>query len=187
MFTDFDSIKKLWLPWQTKWNFKQFFKNFLQWNCFLDFEMISQECALGDLFKVFAKFWSVKKNALVNGGFYTDMKKFLQNPLLWNGWSDFEIISQEFSLGDPFQKQAAKFWSINKHGFGEWGLLELYRLEEILKNSSSLKLLVRFWNNFTVVPWMTFFKYCSLNFDPSTNMAVVNGGLLALYGHEEIL
>ena len=42
--------------------------------------------------------------ALVNGGFlyYTDMKKFLKNPLLKNCWSDFEIISQECSLGDPF-------------------------------------------------------------------------------------
>ena len=63
--------------------------------------------------------------ALVNGGFlhYMDMKKFLKNPLLRNCWSDFEIISQECFLGDPFQK-------------------------------------------------------CSLNFDPSVNMALVNGGFL---------
>ena len=35
--------------------------------------------------------------ALVNGGFllYTDMKKFLNNLVLRNCWSDFEIISQE--------------------------------------------------------------------------------------------
>ena len=35
--------------------------------------------------------------ALVNGGFlhYADMKKFLQNLLLRNRWSDFEIILQE--------------------------------------------------------------------------------------------
>ena len=34
---------------------------------------------------------------LVNGGFLlcTDMKKFLKNLVLRNGWSDFEIISQE--------------------------------------------------------------------------------------------
>ena len=62
--------------------------------------------------------------ALVNGGFlhYTDMKKFLKN-LLRNRWSDFEIISQECSLGDPFQN-------------------------------------------------------CLRNFDPSLNMALVNGGFL---------
>ena len=43
--------------------------------------------------------------ALVNGGFlhYMDMKKFLKNHLLLNCWSDFEIISQECCLGDPFQ------------------------------------------------------------------------------------
>ena len=42
--------------------------------------------------------------ALVNGGFlhYTDMKKFMKN--LRNRWSDFEIISQECFLDDPFQK-----------------------------------------------------------------------------------
>ena len=41
--------------------------------------------------------------ALVNGGFlhYRDMKKFLKNLLLRNCWSDFEIISQECSFGDP--------------------------------------------------------------------------------------
>ena len=49
--------------------------------------------------------------ALVNGGFLhdMDMKKFLKNLLLQNRLSDFEIISQECSLGDPFQKLFAKF------------------------------------------------------------------------------
>ena len=28
------------------------------------------------------------------------------------------------------------------------------------------------------VPWVTLFKYCSRNFDPSLNMALVNGGFL---------
>ena len=49
--------------------------------------------------------------ALVNGGFlhYMDMKKFLKNFFLQNRLSDFEIISRECSLGDPFQKLIAKF------------------------------------------------------------------------------
>ena len=69
---------------------------------------------------------------LVNGGFshYRDMKKFLKN-LLRNCSSDFEIISQECSLGDPFQKLFAKFLSVYKYGSGEWGLFALYRHEEI--------------------------------------------------------
>ena len=37
------------------------------------------------------------------------MKDFLKNLLLRNCWSDFEIISQECSFGDPFQKLCAKF------------------------------------------------------------------------------
>ena len=47
--------------------------------------------------------------ALENGGFlhYTDMKISLKN--LRNRWSDFEIISQKCSLGDPFQNLFAKF------------------------------------------------------------------------------
>ena len=81
--------------------------------------------------------------ALVNGGFlhYRNMKKFLKN--LRNCWSDFEIISQECSLGDPFQKVYAKFRSLHKHGSGELGLLALKGREKILKKSSP-KLLVRF-------------------------------------------
>ena len=65
--------------------------------------------------------------ALVNGDFlhYRDMKKFLKNLFLRKCWSDFEIISQECSLGDPFQKLFAKFLSDHKHGSGEWGLLAL--------------------------------------------------------------
>ena len=70
--------------------------------------------------------------ALVNGGFllYTDMTYFLKN-LLWNCWSGCEIISQECSLGDPFQIVLAKFESVDKHGSGEWGLFALYGHEEI--------------------------------------------------------
>ena len=67
--------------------------------------------------------------ALVNGGFfhYMDMKKFLKNLLLRDRWSDFEIISQECSLGDLFQKLFAKFWSAKNHGSDELGLLALYK------------------------------------------------------------
>ena len=83
--------------------------------------------------------------ALVNGGFlhYMDMKKFLKNLLLRNLWLDFEMISQECSFGDSFQKLFAKFLSIHKHGSGELGLLALYGHEEILKKSSSPKVHVR--------------------------------------------
>ena len=107
--------------------------------------------------------------ALVNGEFLynTDMKKLLNNLLLWNRWSGFEIISQECSLGGPLQKLFVKFWSVQKHGSGEWGLLGH---EDNLKN-----LLLRiFWSDFEIisqdVPWATLFKNCLWNFDSSINM-----------------
>ena len=85
---------------------KKFLKNLLLRNRWSDFEIISQECSLGD-----PNFDPSINMALVNGGFshYMDMKKFLKNLLLRNHWSDFEIILQECSLGDPFQKLFAKF------------------------------------------------------------------------------
>ena len=101
--------------------------------------------------KLFVKFWFVKNCGSGEWGLLalSEMKEFLKNLLLWNRWSDFEIISQICSLGDPFQKLLAKFWLVKKHGSGEWGLLALKGNEEILKKFSSLKPLVRFWNNFS--------------------------------------
>ena len=131
---------------------KKFLKNFLLRNCWSDFEIISQECSLGDPFqKLIAKFWSVYKYSSGEWRLFAlyGMKKFLKNFFLQNRISDFEIISQECSLGDPFQKLMAKLWSVYKYGSGEWGLFALYRHEEILKKSCSQKPLVRFWNNFT--------------------------------------
>ena len=132
---------------------KKFLKNLLLQNRWSNFEIILQECSLGDPFqKLCAKFWSAKKHGSDEFGLfalYRDMEKFLKNLFLQNCWSDFEIISQECSFGDPFQKLFAKFWSVHKHGSGEWGLLALYGHEEILRKSFSPKLLVRFWNNFT--------------------------------------
>ena len=90
---------------------KKFLKKILLRNCRSDFEIISQECSLGDLFQNFSQNFDLSINmALVNGGFlhYMDMKKFLKNFFLQNRLSDFEIISQECSLGDPFQKSDGK-------------------------------------------------------------------------------
>ena len=83
--------------------------------------------------------------ALVNGGFlhYMDMKKLLKNFSLQNRLSDFEIISQECSLGDPFQKLQNFDLSINM-ALVNGRLFALYRHEEILKESCSHKPLVRF-------------------------------------------
>ena len=72
--------------------------------------------------------------ALVNGGLlqYIDMKKFLKN-LLRNRWSDFQIISQECTLGDPFQKLFAKFDPSINMALVNGGFLHYRDMEKFIK------------------------------------------------------
>ena len=68
-----------------------------------------QECSFGSpLQKVFTEFDSIK-NSSCHGNEIEFFKQFFKNLLLWNRWSDFEIISQECSFGDPFQKLFREF------------------------------------------------------------------------------
>ena len=87
--------------------------------------------------------------ALVNGGFfhYMDMKKFLKNFLPQNRLSDFEITSQECSLGDPFQKLITKLCFVYKYGSGEWGFLFYTDMKKFLKNL----VLRNRWSNFEII------------------------------------
>ena len=56
-----------------------------------------------------------------------------------------------------------------------WGFLHYTDMKKFLKKSSLTagQILKQFHRN---VPWVTLFKKCSRNFDPSMNMALVNGG-----------
>ena len=131
---------------------KKFLKNLLLRNCWSDFEIISQECSLCDPFQNCLQNFDLSiKMALVNGGFlhYMDMKKkFLKDHLLRNRWSHFELISQECSLCHPFQKLFAKFWSVHKHGSGEWRLFcAIQTWKKFLKN---LLLRIR-WSDFEII------------------------------------
>ena len=86
--------------------------------------------------------------ALVNGGFlhYMNMKKkFIKNLLLRNSWSDFEIISQESSLGDPFQKLRNFYPSLNM-ALVNRGFLHYTDMKKFLKN-----LLKNRWSDFKII------------------------------------
>ena len=148
------------------------------------------ELGSNDLWDVFFKNCSqnsIPSKTLVAMAMKWIFKQFYKNILLWNHWSNFEIISQEHTLGDPFQKLLSKFWSVHKHGSGEWGLLALYRHEEILKKSSSPKLWVRFWNNFTeMFLWWPFQKLIG-KFSSVVKHGPSECGLLSLYRYEWIL
>ena len=80
--------------------------------------------------------------ALVNGGFlhYTDMEKFLKkNLLLWNGRSDFEIISHKCSLSDPFQKVFANFLSSINMALVNGGFLPYTDMKKLQKKKRRKK------------------------------------------------
>ena len=74
--------------------------------------------------------------AQVNGGFlhYMDMKKFLKNLLLQNRWSDFEIISQECSLGDLFKNCLRNFDPSINMALVNRGFLHYMDMKKFLKN-----------------------------------------------------
>ena len=90
---------------------------------------------------------------LVNGGFVhcMDMKKFLKNLLLRNQWSDFEIISQECSLSDPFQIFSRNFDpSINMVLVNGGSLYNTY-----MKKLKKKNLLLRNrWSDFEIISQM---------------------------------
>ena len=70
-------------------------------NCWANLDQTWQECSWGGpLQKLFTEFDSIQ-NSGCNGNKIEFFKQFFKNLLLWNRWSDFEIISQECSLGDP--------------------------------------------------------------------------------------
>ena len=126
-----------------------FLNNVLLLHHLADLDQPWLECSLGGpLQKLFTEFDFIK-NSGCHGNQMEFIKKFFEKLLLWNRWSDFEIISQICSLGDPFQKLFAKFWYVEKHGRCGGGGSWRPAVSTILFKSSPLKPLVRFWNNFT--------------------------------------
>ena len=88
--------------------------------------------------------------ALVNGGFlnYMDMKKkFIKNLLLRNRWSDFKIISQECSLGDPFQILFGNYDPSLYITLVNGGFLHFTEMKKFLKNL----LLRNRWSDFEII------------------------------------
>ena len=91
----------------------------------------------------------------------------------------------EMFLKWPLSKLLVKFWSVHEQGSGEWGLLD-YEHKQNLKKSS-LKLLVRFWNNLIEVFLEWPFSELFLKFWSVNKHGISEWRLLALYRHKEIL
>ena len=75
------------------------------------------------------------------------LTKNLKNLLIRNHWTDFNIILQKCSFGDPLPRLFKPFGFVKKHGRQGRGLFSLYIYIENFKN-----LLVRnHWTNFNII------------------------------------
>ena len=99
----------------------------------------------------------------------TNMKKFLKILLLWNCRSDFELNSQKYSLGDPFQKLLANFDLSRSMALVVGGYLLDMDIKKYLKNFAETA--IKFWINSTEMFFgVTLFKTCSWNFAYDFNL-----------------
>ena len=80
------------------------FKNLLVRNHWTDYSIILQKCSFGDLSRSFKPFGFSKKKMAARGrglfSLYIYIEN-LKNLLVRNHWTDFHIILQKCSFGDP--------------------------------------------------------------------------------------
>ena len=103
------------------------FKNLLVRNHWTDFNIILQKCSFGDpLSRLFKPFGFVKKNMAARGrglfSLYIYIEN-LKNLLVRNHWTDFHIILQKCSFGDPSSRLFKLFGFVKKHGHQGAGLI----------------------------------------------------------------
>ena len=95
------------------------FKNLLVRNHWTDFNIILQKCSFGyPLPRLFKPFGFVKKHGHQGRGLfslYIYIEKF-KNLLVRNHWTDFNIILQKCSFGDPLGRLFKPFGVVKKHG-----------------------------------------------------------------------
>ena len=102
------------------------FKNLLVRNHWTDFNMILQTCSFGDpLPRLFKPFGFVKKHGRQGAGliFPIYLLENFKNLLVRNHWTDFNIILQKCSFGDPLPRLFKTFGFVKKHGRQGAGLI----------------------------------------------------------------
>ena len=108
-------------------------KNLLVRNHLTDFNIILQKCSFGDpLPRLFKPFGFVKKHGRQGAGliFPIIYIENFKNLLVRNHWTDFNIILQKCSYGDPLPRLFKPFGFVKKHGRQGAGLISpiyLYR------------------------------------------------------------
>ena len=106
--------------------YKENFKNLLVRNHWTDFNIILQKCSFGDpLPRLFKPFGFVKKHGRQGQSLFSlyIYMENLKNLLVRNHWTDFNIILQKCSFGDPLPRLFKPFGFIKKHGRQGTGLI----------------------------------------------------------------
>ena len=101
-------------------------RNLLVRNHWTDFNIILQKCSFGDpLPRLFKPFGFVKKHSCQGAGLislYIYIENF-KNLLVRNHWTDFNIILQKCSFGDPLPRLFKPFGFVKKHSCQGAGLI----------------------------------------------------------------
>ena len=99
------------------------FKNLLVRNHWTDFHIILQKCSFGDpLPRLFKPFGFIKKQGRQGAGRIFPIYQY-KNLLVRIQWTDFNIILQKCSFGDPLPKFFKPFGFVKKHGRQGAGLI----------------------------------------------------------------
>ena len=114
------------------------FKNLLVSNHWTDFHIILQKCSFGILLQDCSSHLDSSKNMAARGRGLFPLYIFIENfknLLVRNHSTDFSIILQKCSFGDPLPRLFKPFGFVKKHGC-QWGrgLFSLYIYIENLKN-----------------------------------------------------
>ena len=130
-------------------------KNLLVRKYWTDFNIILQKCSFGyPLPRLFKPFGFVKKHGRQGAGFIFPIYIYienLKNLLVRNHWTDFNIILQKCSFGDPLPRLFKPFGFVKKHGRQGVGLIFPIYLYRKLKKSSCQKPLDQLLYNFAEI------------------------------------
>ena len=101
-------------------------KNLLVRNHWTNFHIIWQKCSFGDpLPRLFKPFKFIKKHGRQGGGLFSPCIYIenYKNLLVRNHWTDFNVILQKCSFGDPLPRLFKPFGFVKKHGRQGAGLI----------------------------------------------------------------
>ena len=154
-----DSSKNMAARWRGLFSlyiYIEHFKNLLVRNHWTDIHIILHKCSFGDpLPRLFRPFGFVKKHGRQGRGLFSlsiYIENF-QNLLVRNHWTDFNMILQKCSFGDPLPKLFKPYGFVKNMAARGLGLISQYIYIDNVKN-----LLVRnHWTDFHIILQKCFF------------------------------